>query len=413
MKILVVDTEGFAGLGQATRMAFDGHDVYLFTPISKGFPRLEEYAIGMGFDSFRRIYDFGELDNYDLLVFVDVGMGHFVNYLKSEKNYVVSGAELEQYEISKSRGYKFLDKIGVKVPEYKIAKGVDEAYVLIKQYNYDCWVKVDSIFRGNIDTWYAKDDSNTKTKLEELRSAIGPFSETSPIIIQRNMRNMIEVGCDVWVSKGKILKPYTVGLATGTGYILKIVEKSLWNGILEKIFSQKEASNYTGPFSLEGFMDKNKNLYVTDITSRFAQSLSLFWTKYLKNYTDFLYHIATGKAKSVPWNVNGNWLVGLYLATKNTDEWLKITGKMFDNPDMECLREWEFRRVAKVKNNYYFIPGDDLVGLIMVNDKTVDNAWKKILDIANNWIDFEGKFYDKDLISTIKQWISQTEGILY
>jgi len=182
MRFLVYDFG--LSVEHAARLAKDGHSVVYFTPWARGFPKFEEYAPGLNFDGLEKtLYFFDEVEKEDCIVFFDIGAGDLCNYLRKTTNKPVYGAGIgEKLENHRALLKEVMKKVGLPTPNYEVIKGVPQLREYLKTHP-NKYVKLD-IFRGDIESFGAKNYDSIKLYLDEIEVALGPFNETYEFVVE-------------------------------------------------------------------------------------------------------------------------------------------------------------------------------------------------------------------------------------
>jgi hypothetical protein len=291
LKIVFVDNR--LALDHALRLAKEGHDVYYFHEWRYRYGRVED-MIGIGLHDrlivVPEIWDY--VDDADLVVIADVGYGGLGAYLRGLGLAVFGGNEFgDSLENSRLYAASVMDAIGVRHPRYYEAIGVDRLMDLAESLDYDFFLKVDML-RGNMET-------ERITSREKLLAALndakfGPFQSKIRFICSEPVEG-IELGVDAWFNGQSFVKPYHFGNEIkGTGCCFgKWVEESVWDDVLER-FEKVLRGRYWGTISFEAIYD-GEELYVLDVTSRFAKPAGALQYFSVDDYGSVLRAVASGE----------------------------------------------------------------------------------------------------------------------
>lgn len=308
MRILVV-TKSCDSAGIVNRFVEEGHDVRVFHEdsetresmdgIVKKVPAIKE---GLSF-------------NPQLVLFDMVGMGEKADNLRAQGWNVFGASKFaDDIELKREKGLEFAKKCGIRVPRSQELNNIDEAIYYVKANPDALVVKVD----GNLSaasSFVAKDVSEMVEYLNFLKES-GQI-DGAKFILQQKLKG-IEVSTEVWLSKGRPIRPYNqtfetkklfpgdLGPATGCmssavyplpGENPKFIEKTL-----KKAFPALLAASWTGPLDINCIVDeKTHEPYFLEWTSRLGYSaIYALLATFETNLGEFFYGVATGKVSHVP-----------------------------------------------------------------------------------------------------------------
>jgi len=372
LNILVYDF-GLA-LEHALRLARDGHNVTYFTPWARGFPRFEDYAPGLGYEDVglkKTLYFFEEIPKNDLIVFFDVGAGDLCQFLRQNLDIPVYGAgegeKLENHRILMRRLQK---KIGLPTQYTVEIKGIPMLRKYLER-NPNKFVKLD-IFRGDVESFYAKTYDDVELYLDEIEVALGPFNEIYEFMVEDFIEG-IEPGFDLFFNGKDWVKPYLWGVEQNKScYVGKYVDTlpEPLQLIADKLKPILQKIDYRGALSTEVRVDKNKTPYLIDVCARLPFPLSAVYTESIRNYSEVIYKVA--KSEDVKLDVAGKYVVAVPLSTKHADtHWVKL---IFDEKYKKFIKT---RISAKVDGNYYAVKGMDTVFVLVA----VGDDYHKLIKI--------------------------------
>jgi hypothetical protein len=299
----------------AARIARDGNIVKYFVESSTAFPEFSNYAPGMGLDGIDKIDNFFEhVDKSDIIMFPDVDSGDLCDYLRG-LGYTVYGGGLKGDDMENDRfGMRKLQfKLGLPTQRTIMVKGIANVRKFLKgelqkgEFEYiegqeglrdflqqkgNVFIKLNK-FRGNMESFYAKDFESVSTILDYIDVAFGPFKDTYNFIIEECKKG-VEVGTDLFFNGKEFLKPYLWGYEKKSAYIGVYSDNLPYpmKKVMDTLQSYLTEINYRGAISTEMMVDEDGKPYLIDITSRFPNPLSLIYTESIKNYSDVIYNIA-------------------------------------------------------------------------------------------------------------------------
>jgi hypothetical protein len=275
MKFLVIDI-GKLHVSTAKRLADDGNEVMYYCPWYEAYPKFKDYAPGMGVSGLTNVIDFGSaIEKSDVIVFPDVGMGKFANYLRGQGKTVFGAGLGEMLELDRKRCNEVFDQVGIARPKTWHVKGVDKAIELIDSMksqktetnqNADgkYFVKL-NIWRGSGETFPVQNTEDAKIMFDGLKQSLGPYESAIDITIQQKIEG-IECGADYFFDGEKFVMPGMWGFESGASYVGKISsDLKIYEKDLNRLVPFLKRANYRGAFSFEGIFD-GKRVYWIDST---------------------------------------------------------------------------------------------------------------------------------------------------
>jgi hypothetical protein len=244
--------------------------------------------------------------------------------------------------------------------------------------NPNKYVKL-NIFRGDQESFFAKDEESARTLLNNFRTKIGPFEETFKFVVEDPIKYEVETGWDLFFNGKEFLKPYLWGYCQTRFYAGKFTETlpPLLDDVRVKITPVLQMLNYRGNISMEMLVDKTGKGYVTDWTPRIPLPLSYTWTKSIKNYSEVIF--ACAKGESVRIEPNNKYCGYLEVHSKHLFEnWLKVT---FPRKFSENVKLW---RSAKYEGDFYALPTSDTnLGAVVNDSSNLKDLFNGIIDIGD------------------------------
>jgi len=272
-RIAVVDSGHY--LDFALILASRGHDVYYSVDWFRAFPRVEDYATGMGYEraypSFHKVIDPGiALGNADYVVFTDVGLGHLASFLKS-KGVKVWGASIPAQLLETDRFFmdSLMRRVGVGRPESRYARGFQELKAVVADMlgKYPVVAVKMNVFRGNMETQLVSDLKELEVFFSQ--SNLEPIQDRLSFLVEGEADG-VEWGIDTYFDGEGFVRPYAISPEAGgeRTCFVKLVEKSFVDDfILSKIEPWLRDAGFKGFLSIEFFTTKD-GVQVTDYTIR-------------------------------------------------------------------------------------------------------------------------------------------------
>lgn len=390
MKVLGYDLG--LSLEHFARLVRDGHEVKLYTPWQTAFPKFNDFAVGLGFDGIQKVlYFFDHVDWADLLVFFDVGNGDLVSFLR-KKGYLVFGGGRKGDELEENRLYlkKIQKKLNIPIPPYVVVKGVDALRDYLAK-NKDKYVKI-NIFRGDIESFYAKDLDTVEIYLNELEVALGPFANQYLFVVEQAIHDAVEPGFDLFFNGKEFVKPYLYGIefekSCYVGRFVNILPKPL-ELVKVRLEEYLRSIDYRGALSTEIRITKDGRPYLIDVCSRLPYPLSAIYTEAISNYSELIYKVARGEeVRIVP---TSEYVACLPLSsTAASTSWLKL------DFDPKLRKYVKMRLACKTNNSYYSVKGMEVVYVLVAVGSNLDEV-KKILENVKEKVDARGLITDTSL----------------
>lgn len=371
MKILVLDTG--MSLEHALRLGRERNKVYYYTPWQWAFPRFKDFATGLGFSEIEKVLFWADyVDRVNLIASFDIGFGDIINFLR-KKGYTCYGAgEGEKLEWFRFNTRKLQKKVGLPVQETALVRGVSKLRQYIAEHP-NKMVKLD-LFRGDIESFYAKNYKKIELLIDEIESAFGPFKEQYEFMIEEAIEG-IEPGFDLFFSSTNYIKPYLYGYE---------IEKSAYIGqytnelpapleeTARKLLPILKQLDYRGAISTEERIVNEKKHYLIDICARYAFPLSLIYTESILNYTELIYGIAQGK--QIKLKPIARFIGCIPVISEHGSEyWVAV-----DFP-LELRKKIKFHFAGKVGSNYYSIKGNETIAVAISWGNSVNEVIDDLL----------------------------------
>jgi len=360
------------------RLARDGGIVRYFTPYVKAFPQFEDFAPGLGLEGIEKSENFFEdVDWADVIMFPDIGAGDLCDYLK-RKGYLVYGAGLrgENLENHRFETRKLQKELGLPTQGTVPLAGIQKVREFLQSStakNKTGWyIKLDK-FRGDIESFYAKNYESVETILDDIEVALGPFKEAYLFIAEEKIEG-IEPGFDLFFNGTEFLQPYLWGYEYHSGYI-GVYTKELpepLRFVAQKLAPYLQSIDYRGAISVEMIITETGKPYVIDITARFPYPLSAVYTESINNYSQVIHNIALGN--KIDLDVNCKYVGCLPLESGYADKhWLKL------NFDPKLRNRIKLRMGAAIGNKFYAVKGFSNVVVLISLGNAVNEIKKELL----------------------------------
>jgi hypothetical protein len=147
--------------------------------------------------------------------------------------------------------------------------------------------------------------------------------------------------------------------------------------VMDKLDPLLKKVDYRGPMSVEVRIVPDGTGYVTDMTMRFAYSLSLIYTEYLENYSDVVWAVANGQ-DIVP-KFRTKYIGGLALITAHgKNNWTRL---MF--PD-SLRKNLKLEYACKVGKYYYLVEGCEDIGMLVYANNSIEKILAVLQDMSRH-----------------------------
>lgn len=400
MKFLVIDCGGIH-VDTAKRLGAEGNETYYFCPYYATYPKFVDFAPGVGIKEFKKVLDYSPyIDKVDVIMFPDIGMGKFANWLR-EQGYTVFGAgKGEEMELDRFRSVETMKQLGIKCPKTYRAKGIDGALGLLRKlFNVQetnqaatgkYYAKL-NIFRGSAETFPIASLEEAEFMFDALREGFGPFSQSVDICINESAEG-VECGADLFFDGTKFVMPAMVGFENVGSYVGHVTDDlSIHEKDLARAAKYLSSVNYRGYFSFECIYD-GTDCYWIDWTCRSPMPLGLMYPRFCKDWGKLVSDIAQGNAENtgLPFN---QYLGCMEIHTEEAlSRWLPLKGN----------EHTLFLRHMIADGRMYSVPGVSTVGVITGQGKSLEEVEQSLIENSDGVEVYYGRF-QTDFLDGIKE----------
>jgi len=355
--VLIWDTG--LSMEHAVRLGRDFQKVYYFTPYQTQYPKFQDFCIGLGMEGIEKVKHFFDYcDAVDLIVFFDIGMGDLCHFLR-QKGYRVFGAGWAEYlENRRFEVRRLQEKIGLPTQQTTRIRGVSRLREYLKK-NDNQFVKLD-IFRGDIESFFAKDYDSVEMIIDEIESTFGPHKEDYEFIAEQYIPTEIEIGVDGWFCQ-RFLRPLLIGIEYQKGcYIGKVMDTapSYLENTLERLTPTLQKLDCRSAVSTEERVISPDKSYLIDLCMRLPFPLSASYTEFITNFSELVWNIAEGNPIDIQYQ--DTYVGALPLESSHAlNHWLKL-----EFPE-DLRKHIKLRTASKVGNNYYATKGNETVFILI------------------------------------------------
>lgn len=196
--VLWIDNGLFHGFARRVAPYFGKN--YYWSPWANGFPSQKQTRLGEGFPELQRMNDpQRHEDEIDLFVFLDLFQTDWQARLRKQGYRVWGAGDGEAIEVDREGFRKWCERKGLPQTPAEYANGTDELRRKLANYD-DAFVKLaDGRNRGDMETWNWKGKHLSTPRLDQEVYELGSFKEDTRFIIEKKMKNVIELGEDACV----------------------------------------------------------------------------------------------------------------------------------------------------------------------------------------------------------------------
>lgn len=402
----VIDTGLF--LPMALRMAEDCKRVIYFNPDQRAFPSIRQGCIGDGFSHIEVARDWGEIlsnKDIDLACFPDCRFEGVQEHLQIMGTAVWGSRKGVDLELKREHFMDVLGELGLDVPSYQVAQGVDELAQMLKD-KEDCYVKI-SRYRGDMETTHWRKHAMDSGWLDWLRVNFGPTSNHMRFLVFDAIKTDLEIGCDTYCIDGQWPNLMLNGIeGKDKCYLAAVTDRRDMPEQIQRIINSlsplQQQFSYRNQISFEVRV-KDDKAYWIDATQRAGMPSTASQHKLWENFPDIVWHGANGiLIEPIP---TAKFSIECMITTKeNKDCWDVI------EIDNELVPWCRFSSCAYIDGRYCFPPDElhsgDLGWLIATGDTP-----REVLDRAKELADLlpDGLNADVEALSSIIKEVEEME----
>ena len=367
-----------------------------FTPYSASFfPKYSDYAIGKGWCE-KPLYFWDEVDKSDCVVNFDVHGNDAIAFIRKHfpNKPCFGSGHGEKLENSRWQLKRIIEKLGLPLNKAVKLKGVHALCAYLEK-NPNKYVKVD-VFRGSINSFYAKDYKSVETLMEDWEHELGGFSEDFEFVVEDAIKSDNEWGVDTFFWGEDYVKPYIYGIELGKdSYIGKLSEtlpKPLQE-TMDKLRPVLKELGWRGCVSTEEKVLSEKEHYFLDICARAPNPLGLLYPEIIENWPEMVYSIACGKKVELKTKVKYVGCVPIY--SKHT-----VRNDVQVNFPEKYTKNVKFMTAYKKDGKCFAVKAspEEVACVVIAGSDTIDNLIKTLTDISGE-IDCYGA--DKNAVTLL------------
>jgi len=243
---LVFDYGNSVSLAQ--RLSRDCKKVYYATNWQTGFPKWNQYSVGIGVPGIERVDHWAEVfTECDMVVIPDLYQGALADLMVSLGKPVFGARTGENLEIYREDFKEFLAAAGLPVNKHEVLYGFSALETYLNM-NEEKWVKT-SIIRGNGETFFWHNKKLSASRLDSLRHDLGSFKNEAVFVVEEPIPDAVEIGYDGFCIDGKFPSIALTGVEVkDCGYLGGVIPYSSLPPVLKQINKALE-----GPFAGTGY----------------------------------------------------------------------------------------------------------------------------------------------------------------
>jgi len=386
--------------------------VYYYSSWSEGFPQLDKYLVGYGFERFgleivkdfyRQLRCIWDIDKEDwLVVFTDNNFGDLPDMLRDE-GFIVFGSGLggSSLELDRAWGKSVLSEF-VDVPDFKSFHNLNEVedYLRGEDGSERFVLKVD-VVSGSIDTVVGT--------VDELLSEIDRVDDVERGLelnwILERFIDGVEVAIGAFFNGNKFLFPVVRSFESEWGgYLIWGSKDIIFEETLGKMVSFLSGLGYNGMVDINGILSNDGKFYALEWTAgRFGYPWGRIYTRMINNIVDVLDSIARGKDCDIDISYNCAYFISAF----SDFDFSKMPENFYDCNDLYKLDKEDdkgivYDRVMISEDVLYSLPGYNRMFQIVGFGNDFDSAFKNAKEMFSKckmMCDFKNKFDElyKDL----------------
>ena len=380
--------------------------VQYYTDWPSGLPKFEEYAAGLGYEKEgleKVLYFFDHIKDADCIVFPFIGAGDLCNYLRETTSIPIFGAGLgEKLENDRKMLRDVQERLGLPTQHTEFIMGLQNLREYLKV-NPNKVVKI-NIFRGDVETFVAKDYDSVELVLDKLSTRLGAFQDQYEFMVEDFIEG-IEVGYDLFFNGTEYLKPVMWGMMGGGDIGVDKFDDELpepLKKIADAMIPVLTNLNYHGFISNEARVTPQGIAYLTDLTTRFPYPVSSGFLDGIKNFPEVIYAVAKGE--NVKLEPAGKYIMSAPMRSQEAKElWINVK---IEDKFRKYIKTYES---AQKDGKLYAVKGTEMVAVATSASDSLEKL-EMILTKLMEKVDAYG--LDKDSVLNIKKVIEDTQNFV-
>lgn len=258
--------------------------------------------IGTGFSNVERVekfFDIADSPDVDLFIFLCVGMGDLVEYLRRRGKPTWGAGHGEELEQCRWDARALHGRLGLPMQDAVLIYGLDNLRVYLKK-NEDVYIKV-SKYRGINETWHHWNYELSKARLDTMQADLGPLADEQEFMVEQKIPTKIEVGIDDYNIDGEWPATAMTGIEKkDCGYLITSMPyvdlPKPVKFVSDRLKPAMKQYKYRGNYHSEIRVGENdgKN-YLIDNTARIGLPPMGLMQEMVMNWPEIMYHGANGE----------------------------------------------------------------------------------------------------------------------
>lgn len=302
MRFVCIDQGIFAEF--ANSLSQNGkHDVVYIPNWTKSHPTFVDNCVGENFEHLNKQNSFYNedktkcwLDWADCIVNPDVFDNDWIQiFKKMYPNKSIFGSGMgEVLEDDRWKLKKVIAQANLPLQKSFHVKGIELLRKLITE-KPGKYIKI-NIFRGDMESFFAKDIKSIEGKLHKLETLFGPLANEVEFVVEDVIDTDVEIGCDCFFNGIDYLPTCFMGYEYHKFFYLgKVMKmKDIPAPIKETMTALKptlQKMDYRGALSTEEKIVSPKEHYFLDICSRLMNPGGICYGEWIKNLPEVVYKI--------------------------------------------------------------------------------------------------------------------------
>lgn len=376
---LVIDTGG-SFVEHSVALAKKGKNkVYYWTDDETSYPKFRDYAVGLGMEYLtKEEKDWVEyVKRVDVIVNFDVCNQGIIELLRGFGYKCFGSGKGRILENDRVKLKEMLKDAGLMVQNYEVVKGICDLEKYIDEHP-NVFVKINR-FRGDLNSFYAKNLSTVQTILEDMESTLGPFRDDFTFVVEDCIDTDLEFGFDGFFNGVTYLRPYFLGIEYQKNcYLAKVTDElpSQIEETMQKIKPYLQKYDWRGGISTEEKIVSETEHYFLDICARLFFPGSAFYTEAIRNWPEVVEAIANKRMIRV--DVREKYWGCIPLATDyGSDHFVpvEIEDRSSAKLELGCCKDGQYYSVPGYGDTVRIIAGGDSI------DEVIEKLKEKVKEV--------------------------------
>jgi len=398
--------------------------VYYYSSWSEGFPQLDKYLVGYGFERFgleivkdfyRQLRCIWDIDKENwLVVFTDNNFGDLPDMLRDE-GFIVFGSGLggSSLELDRDWGKSVLSEF-MDVPDFRSFRTLNEVMDYLRNeddFSRKYVLKVDAV-SGSIDTVVGT--------VDELLSGIDKIDDVMKGLelnwVLERFIDGVEVAVGAFFNGNGFLYPIVRSFESEWGgYLIWGSKDVIFEETLGKMGAFLSGLGYNGMIDINGILSDDGRFYALEWTAgRFGYPWGRIYTRMINNIVDVFNSIAEGEDCDIDISYNCAYFISAF----SDFDFSENSENFYDCGDLYKLDKEDdkaivYDRVMISEDVLYSLPGYNRMFQMVGFGNDFDSAFKNAKEIYSKCkiiCDFKDKF--DELYKDLNKRLNSLDNIL-